>query len=92
MKSLLDDFLFGGCVQLNNMDPVANIIKLFFATSPIRSLISLESLWDEVEIQVRAICLDRLNKEISDLELEPGFVIGLQALINVLTRQWAERF
>ena len=59
---------------------------------PIRSLISLESLWDEVEIQVRAICLERLNQEISDLEPEPGFVIGLQALINVLTRQWAERY
>jgi hypothetical protein len=59
---------------------------------PIRSLISLESLWDEVEIQVRAICLERLNQEISDLEPEPGFVIGLQALINVLTRQWAEHY
>jgi hypothetical protein len=59
---------------------------------PIRSLISLESLWDEVEIQVRAICLERLNQEISNIEPEPGFVIGLQALINVLTRQWAERY
>lgn len=59
---------------------------------PIRSLISLDRLWDEVEIQARAICLQKLNQEISDLEPEPGFVIGLRALITTLARQWAERF
>jgi hypothetical protein len=45
-----------------------------------------------VEIQARAICLQKLNQEISDLEPEPGFVIGLRALITTLARQWAERF
>ncbi len=59
---------------------------------PIRSLIKIDNLWDEVEIEVRAICLNSLNKEISDLEPEPGFVIGLRALINTLARQWAQRF
>lgn len=60
--------------------------------TPIRRLISTNSLWDEVETQVRAICLEQVNKEISDLEPEPGFVIGLRALVNTLARRWAERY
>jgi hypothetical protein len=59
---------------------------------PIRKLISLDSLWDEVETQVRAICLQRINKEINDLEPEPAFIIGLRALGNVLARQWSDKY
>ena len=59
---------------------------------PIRKLAAIETLWEEVETQVRAICLERINKEISDLEPEPGFIIGLRALSNTLASQWAERF
>lgn len=59
---------------------------------PIRKLISMDSLWGEVETQVRAICLERINKEISDLEPEPGFLIGLRALNHTLARHWAEQF
>lgn len=59
---------------------------------PIRKLSSLDTLWDEVETQVRAICLDRINKEISDLEPEPGFIIGLRALSSTLARKWSEQF
>lgn len=59
---------------------------------PIRKLTSLDSLWDEVETQVRAICLQRINKEINDLEPEPAFIIGLRALGNVLARQWSDKY
>jgi len=59
---------------------------------PLRKLTSMDVLWDDVETQVRAICLDRIKKEISDLEPEPGFIIGLRALSNTLARKWAEQF
>ena len=59
---------------------------------PIRKLAANETFWDEVQTQVRAICLERINKEISDLEPEPGFIIGLRALSNTLARKWAEQF
>jgi hypothetical protein len=65
-----------------------NISTLF----PIRKLAANETFWNEVQTQVRAICLERFNKEISDLEPEPGFIIGLRALSNILARQWAEQF
>jgi hypothetical protein len=59
---------------------------------PIHKLTTLDSLWDEVETQVRAICLQRINKKINDLETEPGFIIGLHALCNVLARQWSDKW
>ncbi len=76
---------------VNNYDEALNSARIN-SLLPIRKLISLDSLWDEVETQVRALCLERVNKEISDLEPEPGFVIGLRALSHTLARQWAERF
>jgi hypothetical protein len=57
---------------------------------PISRLIPSDNLWDEIETQVRAICLERVNKDISDLEPEPGFIIGLRALGNTLARHWSE--
>jgi len=59
---------------------------------PIRKLTSMGSLWDDVETEVRAICLDRINKQISDLEPEPGFIIGLRALSTTLAKKWAEQY
>lgn len=59
---------------------------------PIRKLTSMDSLWDDVETQVRAICLDRINKQIGDLEPEPGFIIGLRALSTTLAKKWAEQY
>jgi hypothetical protein len=52
----------------------------------------MDSLWDDVETEVRAICLDRINKQISDLEPEPGFIIGLRALSTTLAKKWAEQY
>ena len=52
----------------------------------------MDSIWDDVETQVRAICLDRINKEISDWEPEPAFIIGLRALTTTLAREWAEQY
>jgi hypothetical protein len=59
---------------------------------PIRKLTNMETFWDDVETQVRAICLDRIKKEVSDLEPEPGFIIGLRALGTTLARTWVEQF
>ncbi len=59
---------------------------------PISSLTSLDTLWSDVDTQVRAICLERVNKDINDLEPEPGFILALRALINTLSRQWADRY
>jgi hypothetical protein len=59
---------------------------------PIRKLASLETLLDQVEIEARSFCLERVNKYNFDLRPEPGFVTGLRALSNILARQWAERF
>ena len=49
-------------------------------------------LWSEIETEVRNSCLDRENKEFSDLEPEPPFFTGLKALISVLSREWAKRY
>ena len=62
------------------------------AILPIHKLIYLDGLWDEVETEVRAICLERINKEINDLEPEPGFIISLRALCKVLARQWSDKW
>jgi hypothetical protein len=59
---------------------------------PIRKLAKMDSLWDDVETEVRAICLDRINRDLSDLEPEPGFIIGLRALTTTLARKWAEEY
>ena len=59
---------------------------------PIRQLCDLDQLWGDLETEVRSLCLAKVGKEPSDLEPEPGFVLGLRALTNCLGRQWAERF
>ena len=59
---------------------------------PIRQLCDLETLWSEVETEVRSLCLAKVGQEASDLEPEPGFILGLRALTNTLGRIWSERF
>jgi hypothetical protein len=59
---------------------------------PIRQLCNIDNLWSEVEREVRSLCLTKVGKEASDLEPEPGFILGLRALTNTLGRLWAERF
>jgi hypothetical protein len=59
---------------------------------PIRQLCDLDTLWAEVETEVRSLCLAKVGQEASDLEPEPGFILGLRALTNTLGRLWAERF
>ena len=59
---------------------------------PIRQLCDLDTLWGEVETEVRSLCLAKVGQEASDLEPEPGFILGLRALTNTLGRLWSERF
>ena len=59
---------------------------------PIRQLCDLDTFWGEVETEVRSLCLAKVGQEASDLEPEPGFILGLRALNNTLGRLWAERF
>jgi hypothetical protein len=60
--------------------------------SPISQLSSEDGLWQEVETEARSLCLAKVGQESSDLEPEPGFIVGLRALTNTLGRLWAERF
>ncbi|MFN9630326.1 MAG: hypothetical protein ACK59A_08875 [Cyanobacteriota bacterium] len=91
----IESFSLGGLDQLKqfvqNYDEAITNLRIN-TLLPIRKLTSMDSLWDEVEIQVRAICLDRINKEISDLEPVPGFIIGLKALSTTLAKKWAEQY
>lgn len=59
---------------------------------PIAKLANITRLWPNVETEVRAICLERINKDFEDLEPEPPFISGLKALTRVLSREWAERY
>jgi len=59
---------------------------------PVEQLCKRDSLWDEVQTEVRSLCLARVGLDASDLEPEPGFILGLRALTNTLGRLWAERF
>jgi hypothetical protein len=59
---------------------------------PLRKLTDLDSLWEQVEMEARSLCLEREGCEVAELEPEPGFILGLRALANTLGRQWAERF
>ena len=59
---------------------------------PIRQLCDFDTFWAEVETEVRSLCLAKVGQEASDLEPEPGFILGLRALTNTLGRLWAERF
>jgi hypothetical protein len=91
----VESFTLGSLTELRNFvknyDEALTNLKIS-TLLPIRKLAANENFWDEVQTQVRAICLERINKEISDLEPEPGFIIGLRALSNTLARQWAEQF
>jgi hypothetical protein len=91
----VESFALGSLDELkqfvrNYDDAIANL--RINTLLPIRKLTAIDSLWDDVETQVRAICLDRVNKEISDLEPEPGFIIGLRALATTLAKKWAEQY
>jgi len=59
---------------------------------PLRRLCRLDTLWSDVDTEVRSLCLERQGCELDELEPEPGFILGLRALTNTLGRQWAERF
>jgi len=59
---------------------------------PVRQLCDLDSLWSNVETEVRSLCLAKVGQEASDLEPEPGFILALRALTNTLGQLWAERF
>ncbi|MCT0218738.1 hypothetical protein KQ304_06965 [Synechococcus sp. CS-1329] len=75
----------------SNYDEALNSARIS-SLLPIRSLTCMDSLWGEVETQVRALCLERISKRVNDLEPEPAFITGLKALNHVLSQQWAERF
>jgi hypothetical protein len=59
---------------------------------PIADLCQADSLWQEVETEIRSLCLAKVGVDANDLEPEPGFILGLRALTNTLGRFWAERF
>jgi len=59
---------------------------------PIQQLCDFDTLWGEVETEAHSLCLAKVGKEVSELEPEPGFILGLRALTNTLGRMWAERF
>ena len=59
---------------------------------PISRLTTQANFWPNVEIEIRASCLERIDCEFSDLEPEPPFITGLKALSRVLAREWAERY
>jgi hypothetical protein len=59
---------------------------------PISKITDFNRLWPEIETEMRAICLERVDKEFSDIEPEPPFISGLKALSRVLSREWSERY
>lgn len=59
---------------------------------PIGEISNAASLWQEVETEIRSLCLAKVGLDTNDLEPEPGFILGLRALTNTLGRLWAERF
>jgi hypothetical protein len=59
---------------------------------PIEELSNAATLWQEVETEIRSLCLAKVDLDTNDLEPEPGFILGLRALTNTLGRLWAERF
>ncbi|MCT0203133.1 hypothetical protein [Synechococcus sp. CS-603] len=59
---------------------------------PLRKLTQLDTLWADVETEVRSLCLQRVGGELAELEPEPGFILALRALTNTLGRQWADRY
>jgi hypothetical protein len=59
---------------------------------PINELCDLNSIWPEIEIEVKSLCLAKVGIKSSELEPEPGFIIALRAFTDTLGRLWAERF
>jgi len=59
---------------------------------PLRKLTELDTLWEQVEMEARSLCLEHEGCELAELEPEPGFILGLRALSNTLGRQWAEKY
>ncbi|MEB3242352.1 MAG: hypothetical protein VKO44_01815 [Cyanobacteriota bacterium] len=91
----IESFALGNLSELRrflaNYDEAITSLRIT-SLLPVRKLTAIDTLWEDVETQVRAICLERLNQEVSDLEPEPAFIIGLRALSTTLARRWAERF
>jgi hypothetical protein len=70
------------------------ILKSLQITSlmPISKLATEARLWSDVDTEIRAICLEKMDKEFIELDPEPPFFTGLKGLVRVLAREWAERF
>jgi hypothetical protein len=87
--------------ELTDLEAIKQFVKAYDESlaelrirnlSPISQLSSKDGLWQEVETEARSLCLAKVGQESSDLEPEPGFMVGLRALTNTLGRLWAERF
>ena len=76
---------------VNNYDQALSNLEIK-SLMPISSLANVDKLWAEVEKQSSRICGERAGIKIKHLENEPGFIIGLRALSNVLASQWSKRF
>lgn len=59
---------------------------------PIEQLSLSNPLWQDVETEIRSLCLAKIGLDANDLEPEPGFILGLRALTNTLGRIWAEHY
>lgn len=92
--STIESYELGSLTELRkfvrNYDESLNNLRIN-SLMPISKLTSIDALWDSVETQVRAFCLERVGKDVGDLEPEPGFITGLRALNTALTRKWLER-
>jgi hypothetical protein len=76
---------------INNYD--TSLAELRIRTLlPVDKLCDLDSFWEQVETEIRALCLARVNVDAHAHESEPGFILGLRAITNALGRLWAERF
>lgn len=48
-------------------------------------------LWGEVKDEITNFLLQQKGKNSETIRLEPPFIIGLKALLNVLSKKWAEK-
>lgn len=53
-----------------------------------------EKLWNDTQREVKNLVLKMLgeSRNLNDIRLEPPFILGLKALLNVLGRKWADRY
>jgi hypothetical protein len=73
-----------------NYDKAIEVLQIN-SLLPIHELMSMNELWDEVEITARSYCLERVDRSVCRAGVIPAFLIGLQALLNVLAKEWAGR-